>query len=40
VKMLAKQITGEAVLERNGWTTFKIKFKGYGYGKKNLNRRG
>ncbi|MBL7095983.1 PAS domain S-box protein [candidate division KSB1 bacterium] len=30
---LAKQINGEASLEQNGWTTFTIKFRGYGYGK-------
>ena len=34
VKMLAKQINGEAILNQNGWTTFIIDFKGYGYAKK------
>jgi len=34
VKMLAKQINGDAVLKRNGWTTFEIEFKGYGNTKK------
>jgi two-component sensor histidine kinase len=30
IKNLAQQIEGEATLEQNGWTTFKIVFKGYG----------
>ncbi len=34
VRMLAKQITGEATFEQDDWTTFKIVFKGYEYGKK------
>ncbi len=28
VRLLAQQIRGEAILQQNGWTTFKIEFKG------------
>ena len=31
IKNLAHQIEGQARLEQNEWTAFKIKFKGYGY---------
>jgi len=31
IKNLAKQIEGQAMLEQNEWTTFKIEFKGYGH---------
>jgi PAS domain S-box-containing protein len=34
VKMLAEQIEGQATLQQNEWTTFKITFKGYGHAKK------
>jgi PAS domain S-box-containing protein len=34
VKMLAAQIEGTVVLEQNGWTIFRIEFKGYGHAKK------
>lgn len=33
VKMLAEQINGTAIIEQDGWTTFNITFKGYGYSK-------
>ncbi|MBL7095799.1 PAS domain S-box protein [candidate division KSB1 bacterium] len=38
VKILAKQINGDSVFKPNGWTTFVIEFKGYGYVKKGINR--
>jgi PAS domain S-box-containing protein len=39
IKNLAEQISGKATLEQNEWTTFKIVFKGYEYGKtKHSNR--
>ncbi len=39
IKNLAQQVCGEATVEQNGWTTFKIEFKGYGYGKKKHSNR-
>ena len=36
LKNLAKQIEGEAICKQTEWTTFKIVFKGYEYGKKKL----
>jgi len=39
VKMLAKQINGEATFDQGDWTTFKIIFKGYDYGKKKYSNR-
>jgi PAS domain S-box-containing protein len=39
VKMLAKQLHGEATFEQTEWTTFKIVFKGYDHAKKRLSQR-
>ena len=39
INNLAKQICGEATLEQNEWTTFKIVFKGYAYVKKKYSHR-
>lgn len=39
IKNLADQIEGEATFRQNGWTTFKIQFKGYGYAQKKYSHR-
>jgi len=37
INNLAKQIEGEAIFEQTEWTTFKIEFKGYAYGKQKFS---
>ena len=38
IKNLSKQIEGEMIFEQTEWATFKIEFRGYGYGKKKFSQ--